>query len=149
MPMKENDSMKKLIRQYLKEVVSKHVVPVLIIFDRDGRFTSQLWQSLNKALGWDMHLPLVEFSYNNSYHTSIKVELFVALYGRKCRSPICWAEVGDAQLTGLEIVHETIEKIFQIKDRIQATRDRQKSLADRNHKPMEFQVGDMVHHGNG
>ncbi|GJY80058.1 putative reverse transcriptase domain-containing protein [Tanacetum coccineum] len=182
LPMKENDSMEKLTRQYLKEVVSKHGVPVSIISDRDGRFTSQFWQSLNKALGtqldmstayhpqtdgqsertiqtledmlracvidfgkgWDRHLPLVEFSYNNSYHTSIKAAPFEALYGRKCRSPICWAEVGDAQLTGPEIVHETTEKIFQIKKRIQAARDRQKSLADRNRKPMEFQVGDMV-----
>ncbi|GKB41016.1 hypothetical protein Tco_0885958, partial [Tanacetum coccineum] len=61
-----------------------------------------------------------------------------------CRSPICWAEVGDAQLTGSVIVHETTEKIFQIKKHIQADRDWQESLADRNHKPMEFQVGDMV-----
>ncbi|GJV07967.1 putative reverse transcriptase domain-containing protein [Tanacetum coccineum] len=62
---------------------------------------------------WDRHLPLVEFSYNNNYHTGIKVAPFEALYGRKCRSPICWAKVGDAQLTGLEIVHETTEKIIQ------------------------------------
>nr|GFB77978.1 putative reverse transcriptase domain-containing protein [Tanacetum cinerariifolium] len=62
--------------------------------------------------GWDRHLPLVEFSYNNNYHTSIKVALFEALYGQKCRSPISWAEVRDAQLTGLEIVHETTEKII-------------------------------------
>ncbi|GJS77102.1 putative reverse transcriptase domain-containing protein [Tanacetum coccineum] len=71
--------------------------------------------------GWDRHLPLVEFSYNNSYHTSIKVAPFEALYGQKCRSPICWAEVGDAKLTGPEIVHETTEKIVQIKKRIQAS----------------------------
>ncbi|GJT59481.1 putative reverse transcriptase domain-containing protein [Tanacetum coccineum] len=94
--------------------------------------------------GWDRHLPLVEFSYNNSYHTSIKVASFEALYGRKYRSPICWAEVRDAQLTGPEIVHETIEKIIQIKKRIQATRDRQKSYADRRRKPLEFEVGDKV-----
>nr|GFA89844.1 hypothetical protein [Tanacetum cinerariifolium] len=60
--------------------------------------------------GWDRHLPLVEFSYNNCYHTSIKAALFEALYGRKCRSPVCWAEVGDAQLTSLKIVHETTKK---------------------------------------
>ncbi|GJS43674.1 putative reverse transcriptase domain-containing protein [Tanacetum coccineum] len=65
--------------------------------------------------GWDKHLPLVEFSYNKSYHASIKAAPFEALYGRKCRSPVCWAEVGDAQLTGPEIVHETSEKIMQIK----------------------------------
>ncbi|GJU39328.1 putative reverse transcriptase domain-containing protein [Tanacetum coccineum] len=94
--------------------------------------------------GWDRHLPLVEFSYNNSYHTSIKVAPFKALYGRNCRSPICWAEVGDAQLTVPEIIHETTEKIIQIKKRIQAARDRQKSYTDRRRKPLEFEVGDKV-----
>ncbi|GKC15121.1 putative reverse transcriptase domain-containing protein, partial [Tanacetum coccineum] len=89
-------------------------------------------------------LPLVEFSYNNSYHTSLKVAPFEALYGRKYRSPICRAEVGDAQLTAPEIIHETTEKIIQIKKRIQAARDRQKSYADRRHKPLEFKVGDKV-----
>ncbi|GJW95852.1 putative reverse transcriptase domain-containing protein [Tanacetum coccineum] len=80
--------------------------------------------------GWERHLPFIEFSYNNSYHASIKAAPFEALYGRKCRSPICWAKVGDAQLTGPELIHETTEKIVQIKQRIQATRDRQKSYAD-------------------
>nr|GEX21544.1 putative reverse transcriptase domain-containing protein [Tanacetum cinerariifolium] len=75
---------------------------------------------LDFGKGWDKHLPLVEFSYNNSYHTSIKAAPFEALYGRKCRSPICWAEVGDRQLTGPKIIHETTEKIVQIKSRIQA-----------------------------
>ncbi|GKC18164.1 putative reverse transcriptase domain-containing protein [Tanacetum coccineum] len=144
LPMKETDSIKKLTRQYLKEVVSRHGVPVLIISGRDSKFTSHFWKLLNKALGWDRHLHLVEFSYNNSYHTSIKTALFEALYDRKCRSPICWAEVGDAQLTVPEIVHETTEKIIQIKKRIQAIRDRQKSYADRRRKPLEFEVGDKV-----
>nr|GEW16710.1 hypothetical protein [Tanacetum cinerariifolium] len=87
---------------------------------------------LDFGKGWDKHLPLVEFSYNNSYHTSIKAALFKALYRRKCRSPICWAEVGDGQLTGPEIIHETTEKIVQIKSHIQAPRDRQKSYVDLN-----------------
>ncbi|GJU45256.1 putative nucleotidyltransferase, ribonuclease H [Tanacetum coccineum] len=69
--------------------------------------------------GWFRHLPLVEFSYNNSYHTSIKAAPFEVLYGRKCRSPVCWAEVGEAQLTGPEIIHETTEKIFKIRDHMQ------------------------------
>nr|GEV65593.1 putative reverse transcriptase domain-containing protein [Tanacetum cinerariifolium] len=94
--------------------------------------------------GWDRQLSLVEFSYNNSYHTSIKAVPFEVLYGRKCRSPVCWAEVEDVQLTGPEIVHETTEKIIQIKRIIQATRDRQKSYADVRCKPLEFQVGDKV-----
>ncbi|GKD36426.1 putative reverse transcriptase domain-containing protein [Tanacetum coccineum] len=157
--MKENNSMEKLSRQYLKEVFMRHGVLISIISDRDGRFTSQFWQSLQKALGtqldmstayhpqtdgqsertiqtledmlracvinfekgWDRHIPLVEFSYNNSYHTSIKAAPFKALYGRKCRSPVYWAEVGDAQLTGPEI-----------------------SYVDRRRKPLEFQVRDKA-----
>ncbi|GJX04303.1 putative reverse transcriptase domain-containing protein [Tanacetum coccineum] len=94
--------------------------------------------------GWVNHLPLVEFSYNNSYHASIKATPFEALHGRKCRSPVCWAEVGEVQLTGPEIVQETTEKIIHIKQRIQAACDRQKSYADLKRKPMEFQVGDRV-----
>ncbi|GJS87272.1 putative reverse transcriptase domain-containing protein [Tanacetum coccineum] len=157
LPMKETDIMEKLTRQYLKEVVSRHGVPILILSDRDCKFTSHFWKSLNEALGtqldmstayhpqtdgqmrdntiqifkdmlracvmdfrkgWDRHLPLIEFSYNNNYHTSIKAAPFEVLYGRKCRSPICWAEVGDAQLTGPEIVRETTEKIIKIKHRL-------------------------------
>ncbi|GKD24837.1 putative reverse transcriptase domain, ribonuclease H-like domain, aspartic peptidase domain protein [Tanacetum coccineum] len=83
--------------------------------------------------GWERHLPLVEFSYNNSYHANIKAAPFEALYGRKCRSPVCWAEVGDVQLTGPEIIHETTEKIVQIQQRLQAVRDRQRSYDNVNH----------------
>nr|GEZ64133.1 putative reverse transcriptase domain-containing protein [Tanacetum cinerariifolium] len=78
------------------------------------------------------------------YHTSIKAAPFEALYGQKCRSPICWAEVGDAQLTSPKIIHETNGKIIHIKKHIQAARDRQKSYADRRRKPLEFEVGDKV-----
>nr|GEX14314.1 reverse transcriptase domain-containing protein [Tanacetum cinerariifolium] len=120
LPMREDDTLEKLTRQYLKEVVSKHGVPVSIISDRDGKFTSHFWKSINKALAAP----------------------FEALYGGKCRSPICWDEVKDSQLTGPEIIHETTEKIVQIKSRIQAARDRQKSYADIRRKPFEFQVGD-------
>ncbi|GJW13551.1 putative reverse transcriptase domain-containing protein [Tanacetum coccineum] len=94
--------------------------------------------------GWVRLLPLAEFSYNNSYHTSIKVVPYEALYGRKCRSPVCWAEVGEAQLTGPELIQETTKKIVMIKQRMQAAQDRQKSYADRKRKPMEFEVGDRV-----
>ncbi|GJY72991.1 putative reverse transcriptase domain-containing protein [Tanacetum coccineum] len=80
--------------------------------------------------GWVNQLPLVEFSYNNSYHASIKAAPFEALYGRKCRSPVCWTEVGEAQILGPELIQETTEKIVQIKQRMQAARDRQKSYAD-------------------
>ncbi|GJT39020.1 putative reverse transcriptase domain-containing protein [Tanacetum coccineum] len=182
LPMRETDPMEKLMKLYMKEVVTRHGVPVSIISNREGRFTSLFWKSLHKALGtrldismayhpktgsqsertiqtledmlracvldfgknWDRHLPLVEFSYNNSYHTSIKAAPFEALYGRKCRSPVCWAEVGDAQLTGPTLIHETTEKIVEIKGRIQAARNRQKSYANIRRKPLEFQVGDRV-----
>ncbi|GJT65116.1 putative reverse transcriptase domain-containing protein [Tanacetum coccineum] len=93
---------------------------------------------------WDVHLPLVEFSYNNSYHSSMRCASFEALYGRKCRSPIIWAEVREGYLIGLELVQETTEKISQIKDRLKAVRDHQKSYADRTRKPLEFSVGDYV-----
>nr|GFC21520.1 putative reverse transcriptase domain-containing protein [Tanacetum cinerariifolium] len=94
--------------------------------------------------GWVNHLPLFEFSYNNSYHASIKAALFEALYGRKCRSPVCWTEVGKAQILGPELIQETTEKIVQIKQRMQDICDRQKSYADLKHKPMEFQVEDKL-----
>ncbi|GJQ92735.1 putative reverse transcriptase domain-containing protein [Tanacetum coccineum] len=90
--------------------------------------------------GWERHLPLIEFLYNNSYHYRIKAAPFEALYGRKCRSPVCWAEVENAQLTGPELIHEITKKIVQIKQIIQAARDCQKSYADVRHKPLEFQV---------
>ncbi|GJZ77194.1 putative ribonuclease H-like domain-containing protein [Tanacetum coccineum] len=93
---------------------------------------------------WDVHLPLVEFSYNNSYHASMRCALFEALYGRKCHSPIMWAEVREGQLIGHELVQETTKKISQIKDRLKTTRDRQKSYADKRRKPLEFSVGDYV-----
>ncbi|GJX57982.1 putative reverse transcriptase domain-containing protein [Tanacetum coccineum] len=94
--------------------------------------------------GWVNHLPLVEFLYNNSYHASIKAAPFEALYGQKCCLPVCWTEVGEAQILGPELIQETTEKIIQIKQRMQAARDRQKSYADLKRKPMEFQVGDKV-----
>ncbi|GJZ05127.1 putative reverse transcriptase domain-containing protein, partial [Tanacetum coccineum] len=93
---------------------------------------------------WDVHLSLVEFSYNNSYHSSVRCASFEVLYGRKCHSPIMWAEVGEGQLIGPELVQETTEKILQIKDRLKAACDRQKSYADKRKKPLEFSVGDYV-----
>nr|GEY40065.1 reverse transcriptase domain-containing protein [Tanacetum cinerariifolium] len=94
--------------------------------------------------GWVNHLPLVEFSYNNSYHASIKAAPFEALYGRKCHSPVCWTEVEEAKILGLKLIQETTEKRVQNKQRMKAARDRQKSYADLKRKPMKFQVGDKV-----
>nr|GEZ76659.1 retrotransposon protein, putative, Ty3-gypsy subclass [Tanacetum cinerariifolium] len=100
---------------YLKKVVTRHGIPVSIICDRDP-----------------------------SYHASIKATPFEALYGRKCRLPVCWIEVGEAQILDPELIQETTEKIVQIKQRMQVARDRQKSYADLKCKPMEFYVGDKV-----
>nr|GEY10658.1 putative reverse transcriptase domain-containing protein [Tanacetum cinerariifolium] len=94
--------------------------------------------------GWEKHLPLVEFSYNNSYHPSIKAAPFEALYGRKYRSSVCWAKVRDVQLTGPKIIHETTEKIVQIRQCLQAARDWQRSNANVRRKPLKFQVRDRV-----
>ncbi|GJR25331.1 putative reverse transcriptase domain-containing protein [Tanacetum coccineum] len=153
--MKETGSMEKLTRQYLKEVVSRHGVPVLIISDRDSKFTSHFCKSLNKALGTQLDMSTAyHLQTNGQSERTIQtledmlraymIDFGKALYGRKCQSHICWAEVGDAQFIGPEIVHEKTEKIIQIKKRIQAARDRQKSYADRRHKPFEFEVRDKV-----
>ncbi|GKA70090.1 putative reverse transcriptase domain-containing protein [Tanacetum coccineum] len=151
LPMREDYKMDRLARLYLNEIVARHGVLILIISDRDSRFTSKFWQSMQEALethldirSWDVHLPLVEFSYNNSYHSSMRCAPFEALYGRKWRSPIMWAEDGEGQFIGPELVQETTEKISQIKDRLKVARDRQKSYADKRRKPLVFSVGDYV-----
>nr|GEU63423.1 putative reverse transcriptase domain-containing protein [Tanacetum cinerariifolium] len=93
---------------------------------------------------WDTHLSLAEFSYNNNYHSSIRCAPFEALYGRKCRSPVFWAEIRENRLIGPEVVQETTDKVVLIKERLKAARHRQKSYADNRRKPLEFEVGDRV-----
>ncbi|GKD93078.1 putative reverse transcriptase domain-containing protein [Tanacetum coccineum] len=150
LPMKETDSTEKLTRLYMKEIVIEYGTAYHPQTDGQIKRTIQILEDMLRACvidfgnGWDRHLPLVEFSYNNSYHTSIKATLFKALYGRKCHSPVCWAKVGEAQLTRPEIIHETTKNIFKIRDRMQAARDRQKSYADKRRRPLEFEVGDKV-----
>ncbi|GJT10954.1 putative reverse transcriptase domain-containing protein [Tanacetum coccineum] len=136
----------KKYRQYLKEVVCRHGVPLSIISDRDSRFASGFWRSLQNALGTNLNMSTAyptRYRWSN-YMLGIKAAPFEALYGRKCRSPICWNEVGDSQLTGPELIRETTEKIIQIKNRLLTARSRQKSYADVRRKPMEFNVDDMV-----
>jgi len=93
---------------------------------------------------WEDHLHLAEFSYNNSYQASIKMAPFEALYGRKCRSPICWDEVGERSLLGPEMLVQTTEKVRVIRDHLRAAQSRQKSWADTLRRPLEFQTGDHV-----
>ncbi|GJW75276.1 putative reverse transcriptase domain-containing protein [Tanacetum coccineum] len=148
--MKETYSMEKLTRQYLKEVVSRHGVPVLIISDRDNKFTSQFWKSLNKALGTQLDMsmayhPQTDGQSERTIQTlKDMVRACVIDFGKGWDRHIPLAVVGDAQLTGLEIIHETTEKIIHIKERIQVARDRQKGYAYRRRKPLEFEVGDRV-----
>ncbi|GJT53053.1 putative reverse transcriptase domain-containing protein [Tanacetum coccineum] len=118
--------------------------------DGQREYTIQTLEDMLRACVIDfggslnVHLPLAEFSYNNSYHLSIRCALFEALYGRKCRSPVLWAEIGDSRLIGPELVQETTNKVVVIRDRLKAARDRQKSYADNRRKPLEFQFGDHV-----
>ena len=94
---------------------------------------------------WERHLPLVEFAYNNSFHTSIGMSPYEALYGRPCRTPLCWTQVGERSMLGPEIVEETTEKIKLVREKMKEAQDRQKSYADRRRKHIEFEVGDMVY----
>ena len=93
---------------------------------------------------WDEHLPLIEFAYNNSYHSSIQMAPYEALYGRKCRSPVGWFEKGEAQLIGPELVQQAVEKVKIIRDRLLTAQSRQKSYADNRRRDLEFQANDWV-----
>ncbi|GJW33850.1 putative reverse transcriptase domain-containing protein [Tanacetum coccineum] len=124
-PMRETDPLDKLARMYLKENALGTNLDMSTTYhpqiDGQSERTIQTLEDMLRACaidfgkGWVNHLPLVEFSYNNSYHASIKAAPFEALYGRKCRSPVCWTEVGEAQILGPELIQETIEKIIQTK----------------------------------
>ena len=180
--IRTTDSVLTLSKLYVREIVRLHGVPLSIVSDRDARFTSRFWKSLQKALGtelrlstafhpqtdgqserviqiledmlracvldfqgsWVEHLPLIEFAYNNSFQSSIGMAPYEALYGRPCRSPMCWTESGEATLIGPELVQETTKKIRVIRDRLLAAQSRQKSYADHRRRPLEFQVGDHV-----
>ncbi|GKB20455.1 putative reverse transcriptase domain-containing protein [Tanacetum coccineum] len=138
LPMKETDSMERLTRLYMKEVVTRHGIPVLIICDHDGRFTSNFWRSLQKALGTQLDMI-------TAYHPQTDGQSKRTFQTLEDMLRACVIDFeNDVQLTGPEIIHETTKKIVQIKSRIQAAHDRQKSYAYVRHKPLEFQVGDRV-----
>ncbi|GKA20645.1 putative reverse transcriptase domain-containing protein [Tanacetum coccineum] len=139
-PMRETDPLDKLARMYLKEVVTRHGIPVSIICDRDPRFASNFWRSLQNALGTNLDM-------STAYHpqTDGQSERTIQTLEDMLRAcAIDFGKVGEAQILGPELIQETPEKIIQIKQRMQAARDRQKSYADLKRKPMEFQVGDKV-----
>jgi hypothetical protein len=180
--MKVTDTLERLTQMYIDEIIRLHGIPVSIISDRDSRFTSRFWRSLQKAMGtqlkfstafhpqtdgqsertiqtledmlracvldfscdWEKYLSLVEFSYNNSYHASIGMAPYEALYGRPCRSPTCWNEVGEGALLGPQSIQDCAEKITLIRKRLMGAQNRQKSYADKRRKELSFEVGDHV-----
>ena len=122
---------------YIQEIVRLHGVPVFIVSDRDPRFTTHFWKSFQKAMGtrltmsktfhpqtdghkggWDEHFPLVEFAYNNSYQASIQMAPYEALYGRLCRSSLCWTKVGESSITGPNLIRDTFENVSLIRQRL-------------------------------
>ncbi|GAU42762.1 hypothetical protein TSUD_239250 [Trifolium subterraneum] len=172
----------KLAEIYVEQIIRLHGIPSSIVSDRDPKFTSRFWESLQEALGtklrlssayhpqtdgqsertiqsledllracvleqgesWDSCLPLIEFTYNNSFHSSIGMAPFEALYGRRCRTPLCWYESGETVVLGPDIVQETTEKIRMIREKMKASQSRQKSYHDKRRKDVEFQEGDHV-----
>ncbi|GJW66069.1 putative reverse transcriptase domain-containing protein [Tanacetum coccineum] len=155
LPMRKDYKMERLAILYLNDIVARHGVPISIISDHDSHFTSRFWQSMQEALGTRLDMstayhPQIDGQSERTIQTledmlrAVRCAPFQALYGRKCRSPIMRAEVGEGQLIGPELVQETTEKILQIKDRHKAVRDRQKSYADKRRKPLEFSVGVYV-----
>ena len=89
-------------------------------------------------------MPLIEFAYNNSYQASIQMAPYEALYGRPCRSPICWTEVGESSITGPDLIRDTSDKVGMIRKRLFTAQSRQKSYADVRRRPLEFKAGDHV-----
>ncbi|GJU03487.1 putative reverse transcriptase domain-containing protein [Tanacetum coccineum] len=118
--------------------------------DRQSECTIQTLEDMIRACvidfsgNWDVHLPLAEFSYNNSYHSSIRCAPFEALYGRKFRSLVLWAEIGESSLIRPELVQETTDKVVLIKEKLKAAMGHQKNYADNRRKPLEYEVGDRV-----
>ncbi|KAA3488290.1 reverse transcriptase [Gossypium australe] len=147
-PIRVDYSLQRLAKLYVAEVVRLHGVPVSIISDRDPRFSSRFWKALHQAMGtrldfstafhpqtdgqdsWEEYLPLAEFTYNNSYQSSIQIAPYEVLYGRRCRTPTCWTELGERQVLAPELVSEMEEKVRLIRARLKEASDRQKSYAD-------------------
>ncbi|GJY82143.1 putative reverse transcriptase domain-containing protein [Tanacetum coccineum] len=148
--MKKMDSMEKLMQLYLKEVVFRHGVPVLIISDRDSHFTSRFWKSLQKVLGTNLDMsttyhPQTDGQSERTIQTlEDMLRACVIDFGSSWDLHLPLSEVGDSQLTGPELICDTTKKISQIKNRLLTASSLQKSYADRRTKPLEFEVGDMV-----
>ncbi|GJS69085.1 putative reverse transcriptase domain-containing protein [Tanacetum coccineum] len=149
-PTRATDSMETLTRLYIKEIVSRHGVPISIISDRDSHFTSRFWKSLQSALGTQLDMsmtyhPKIDGQSERTIQTlEDMLQACVIDFGKGREKHLPLAEVGDVQLIGPEIVHETIEKTVQIFQHLRAARNQQRSYANIRRKPLEFQVGDRV-----
>ncbi|WMV30634.1 hypothetical protein MTR67_024019 [Solanum verrucosum] len=130
LPVKTTHSVEDYARLYIQEVVRLHGVPVSIISDRGN---------------WDDHLPVFEFASNNSYHYSIQIARYEALYRRRYRSPIGWFEVGETGLIEPDLVHQAMEKVKLIQERLKMVQSRQKSYTDVRRRALEFEVDDWVY----
>ncbi|GJS22855.1 putative reverse transcriptase domain-containing protein [Tanacetum coccineum] len=144
------DSMEKLTRLYLKEIVYRHGVPISIISDRDSHFTSRFWRSLQEALGTNLDMSIAYHSQTDGQSDRTIQMLEDMLRACVINFGSSWDHhlslVGDIQLTGPELIRDTTKKIIQIKNHLLTARSRQKSYADRRTKPLEFEVGDMGIH---
>ncbi|XP_073133602.1 uncharacterized protein [Henckelia pumila] len=136
----------KFEKLYIKEIVRLHGIPVSIVSDRDPRFTSAFWKSLHTALGTKLLFSTVFHPQTDgqSERASIGMAPYKALYGRRCRSPVHWNEVGERVLLGPEIVQQTADIVAQIRERMRTAQSRQKNYADRRRRDLEFAVGDHV-----
>jgi hypothetical protein len=99
---------------------------------------------LEQGVSWSECLPLIEFTYDNSFHSSIGIEPFETLYGGRCRTPLCWYESEESALIGPEVVQQTMKKVNRIQEKMKTSQSRQKSYHDKRRKGIKFQVGDHV-----
>ncbi|KAK4383179.1 hypothetical protein Sango_2802100 [Sesamum angolense] len=146
LPIRQDDSLDKLAELY----VSRKFTAFHPLTDRQSERKIQMLEDMMRACiiefrgNWDDHLPLMEFAYNNSFHSSIRMAPYEALYGSKSRSPICWDIEGLRQLEGPELVQKTVDKIQAVKKCLKAAQDRQKSYTDTHRREMEYEVGEKV-----
>jgi hypothetical protein len=119
--------------------------------DRQTERVNQILEDMRRACviqygkSWDQCLPLAEFSYNNSFQSSLQMAPFEALYGRRCRTPLSWSQVGERKIFGPDLVTEAEAKVKHIQNNLKAAQSRQKSYADKRRKPLQFSVGEFVY----
>ncbi|XP_015060243.1 uncharacterized protein LOC107006122 [Solanum pennellii] len=147
LPVRTTYSAEDYARLYVREIVRLHGVPTSIISDRGAQFTANFWRSFQKGLGTQVNLSTAFHPQTDGqadYHSSIQMAPYEALYGRKCRSPIGWFDVGETKLIGPDVIQQAVDKVNLIQERLLASQSRQKSYADNRRRDLEFQIGDWV-----